>query len=458
MERRNVVTKSQWAGIITGAAAIGILMGLPGYVSGEEHHEKGPVSENRTAAPESRTGKPEPVSKEGVAARLNGFAFDLHAELRAEEGNLFFSPFSISSALAMTYAGARGDTAAQMAAVLRLPPADEGVHSKLGALVSELHARGEETDCALHVANALWGQRGLGFRPEYLELIKTSYDGDLRELDFKKDTEGARRTINAWVEEKTFEKIKNLIPRGILKKLTRLVLTNAIYFKGKWARTFDEASTRPAPFHSPTGEREVPMMHQTGRFGYTEDGAVQVLEMPYGTPDSGAASERSPERLSMLVVLPKDESSLGALEDSVNAEKLERWINRLRNEKVKVYLPKFKLTERFLLGKILQEMGMTYAFQTVEPSRADFSGITTEEKLAISEVIHKAFVDVNEEGTEAAAATAVVMARVVGGTFKPSTPVFRADHPFLFFIRDNGTNAILFMGRVVDPKASAEGS
>jgi serpin B len=256
-------------------------------------------------------------------------------------------------------------------------------------------------------------------------------------VDFIGAAEASRKTINAWVERQTKEKIKNLIPKGVLDSMTRLVLTNAIYFKGNWARQFKEDQTKDAPFILADGRKiETAMMNQTAEFGYMEVETLQGLELPYVDKE-----------LSMIILLPKALDGLGGLEEALNQENLSQWLARLYRRKVVVSVPKFKATSQFSLASVLTSMGMKDAFT----SDADFSGINGRKDLFISAVIHKAYVDVNEEGTEAAAATGVTMKLTSIGPSR--TPVFRADHPFLFLIRDNYSGSILFIGRVINPKA-----
>jgi len=373
--------------------------------------------------------------KKQTAEANTAFAIDLYAQLKKQEGNLFFSPYSISTALAMTYAGARGNTAAQMAEVLHFKLEPEVLHRAFGQLVADLNEQGKKGAYELAVANALWGQKGYGFLKEFLDLTRENYGAGLNEVDFAGATEAVRQRINKWAEDETRGKIKDLIPKGVLTIATRLVLTNAIYFKGNWASQFKKEATRDAPFTLLDGEKvDVPMMDQREDFGYMERETFQALELPYVG-----------EELSMVVLLPREVDGLTALEALLTAENLSEWLPALRKRKVQVYLPKFKMTSAFESSKALKSMGMTDAFSL---ALADFSGMNGgTEPLSISKVIHKAFVDVNEEGTEAAAATAVV---VHGGM---GAPTFRADRPFLFLIRDNKSGSILFMGRVVNPKA-----
>jgi len=385
---------------------------------------------------------PPPQDVTAAADGGNAFALDLYAELAPAKGNLFLSPSSIHTALAMTYVGARGRTATQMAKTLhftlgpkRLHPAFEGLLKKLRSPRTDYR---KKPAYELHVANALWGQTGYPWHDEFLRLAEAHYAAGLRQLDFRR-TEQARGEINGWVARQTKDKIKDLIPPGAITPVTRLILTNAIYFKSNWAQKFSEKATRDEAFRLSADKTvQTAMMHQQRRFGYTETDAVQVLALPYTYHD-----------LSMIVLLPKAVDGLPALEKSLTGKNLAAWLKQLRSHRVKVTLPKFKFTSRFTLARVLKAMGMADAFSRKE---ADFTGMATTERLSIDDVIHKAFVAVDEEGTEAAAATAVVM--VGTGMPRPTTPkVFRADHPFLFLIRHNRTGTILFLGRVTNPKA-----
>ena len=365
----------------------------------------------------------------------NAFAFDLYGRLREKEGNLFLSPYSFSTALGMTYAGARGNTKTEMAKVLRFGMLDEQLHGSFGSLISDLNDRQKSKAYQLTVANALWLQKGYPFHDAFLALTKDHYEAGLENVDYSRATEAARQTINQWVERKTNDKIKDLIKPGMLNRLTRLVLTNAIYFKGSWAEEFDKKRTRERPFTMLNGKKgQVSMMSRTDRFKYGKGDGFQILELPY-----------KEEELSMVVFLPDAVDGLAALEGKLNAENVEKWTKGMRKRRVYVGLPKFKMTVQFGLKDVLSSMGMIDAFLG---NKADFSGMTNVERLFISAVIHKAYVDVNEEGTEAAAATAVVME---GGAMPAPLPVFRADHPFFFMIRDNLTGSVLFMGRLTKP-------
>jgi serpin B len=397
-----------------------------------------------------------PMAKENMNKKIivegnNKFALELFTKLQSTKGNLFFSPYSISTALAMAHAGARNETESQMARVLHFPVSanrSTDLSSKLlldrpqfassfGNIVKDLNNRGQKGGYTLTVANALWGQKNYGFLEDFLELIETSYNGRLNEVDFVRDMETARKTINAWVEKKTNDKIKNLISEGVLDSMTRLVLTNAIYFKGNWARQFKENRTKDSTFTLADGQKiDVAMMNQKAEFGYMETDTFQALELPYVD-----------EELSMVILLPKQFDALDEFEKTLVQENLTQWLAKIHKREVVVFVPKFKMTSQFSLASVLKSMGMKDAFA----SGADFSGINGKRDLFISAVIHKAYVEVNEEGTEAAAATGVVMRLTSIGP--APIPVFRADHPFLFLIRDNLTDSILFIGRVANPKA-----
>ncbi len=358
------------------------------------------------------------------------FALDLYQRLRTREGNLFFSPYSISTALAMTYAGARGETARQMAQILRFLLDQEQLHPAFAWLEAHLAEVQKKGYVQLRVANSLWPHMGSALLDEFLTLTKRYYGVLITEVNYG-DTEAARRMINAWVEQETENRIKELIPGGMLDASTLLVLVNAIYFKGDWASQFEPDLTQESPFWVTPKERvPVMMMAQQHRFRYGKFDGLQVVELPYAGED-----------LSMVVLLPNEIDGLARLETDLTVENLDRWTSRLRERDVSVFLPRFEITLPFDLTETLRAMGMVDAFEN-----ADFSGMA-EGLLFIAAVLHKAFVKVDEEGTEAAAATAVIMAR---GVPEPP-PVFRADHPFLFLIRENATGSILFLGRVMNP-------
>lgn len=363
------------------------------------------------------------------------FGFDLYQELKDEEGNLFFSPYSISTALAMTYAGARGQTEREMAEVLHFSLEQKPLHFSFSELQSHLNTIQNKGNINLSIANSLWAQEGYHFLDTFFDLNKEYYGAGLNFVDFATKTEVARKTINIWVENKTQQKIKELIKPRMFDSLTTLVLCNAIYFKGDWLSQFDKKGTMDADFYiSPDEIIKVPMMSQKSKFKFKNFNDFSAIELPYEGND-----------LSMIVFLPKEIDSLAELERNLTNDNVKKWMDKLSNSyesEILVSLPKFKTTCEFELANVLAEMGMPDAF-----AGADFSGMTGKKDLFISKVIHKAFVDVNEEGTEAAAATAVVMERLA--ISRPLT--FRADHPFVFLIRDNQTGSILFIGRIVDP-------
>ena len=363
------------------------------------------------------------------------FALDLYQQMKGAEGNLFFSPYSISTALATTYAGARGNTARQMSRALHFTLEERRLHRAFGQLEAKLRAFAEKEKVELTVANALWAQKDYHFLEHFLDLVRKYYRAELNHADFKTAHESARGQINNWVERQTNDKIKDLIKPGVLNALTRLVLANAIYFKGLWGSQFDKRMTRDAKFWlDPDTTVDVPMMSQEHEFSYMENDQLQALELPYEGND-----------LSMILLLPKKRGGLAELESSFTTRTLRSFLAKLREQTVTVYLPRFKLTSTFSLQETLAALGMSDAFNQ---NTADFSAMDGSRMLYISAVVHKAFVDVNEEGTEAAAATGVV----VSVTAVPARPtVFRADHPFVFLIRDTHSGSILFLGRVVDP-------
>ncbi len=393
----------------------------------------------------SSAAAPEPPKPEALAALARdnaAFATDLYRKLSAAPGNLFFSPHSVSAALAMTWAGARGNTETQMAQTLHFTLGQQGLHPAFAALAQKLDRAQKEGALTLAVANSLWPQKQYPLLESYLTLVQTHYGASVTPLDFAGAAESARKTINRWVETRTRGKITQLVPPGVLDSLTRLVLVNAVYFKGKWAHPFKPAKTKPEPFHvSPARTVNAPTMAQTEDLRYADLDTFQLLELPY----AGGA-------LSMLVLLPKDPAGLPALEAALTAENLARWKERLAETNVQLFLPRFKTTAQFRLDDALQALGMPEAFA---PGKADFSGMDGRPGwLFIGAVIHKAFVDVAEEGTEAAAATAVSM-KCMALPPPPRQAVFRADHPFVFLIQENETGAILFIGRLSEPPPPA---
>lgn len=377
-------------------------------------------------------------STEDVVKGNTTFALDLYSKLKKEEDNLFFSPHSISTAIAMTYAGARGNTEKQMAKVFHFTLDQKELHPVFASIEAGLNAIQKKGNVQLSVANALWPQKDYVFLKDYLTLTKKYYGVSITPVDYKKAAEMARIAINEWVEQETNNKIKDLIAKGVLNASVRLVLTNAIYFKGYWASQFDEKRTKEAPFHLLSGESiQVPMMNHKEKYGYAEHEDFQILELPYVG-----------DELSMLVLLPKKVDGLKELEEELTVDTLEKWTRNISNNEVQVFLPKFKMDSQFDLSEVLASLGMPDAFIM---GKANFSGMDGTRNLFISAVIHKAFIAVDEQGTEAAAATAVSM--VFASVDQAPPPIFRADHPFLFIIRDNLTGSILFIGRIVNPTA-----
>ena len=384
---------------------------------------------------------------ESAVQASNKFCVDLHKHLQSDDNfqgkNLFYSSSSLSVALAMTYMGARGKTAAQLNKALHWEglPQDK-LHSEekvFLAVLQESNAKGNE----VQAANRLFVQKDFNLVQDFVKGTKEFYGAEIALVDYQKDAEGARRQVNQWVEEQTKQKIKNLIAEGVFNNLTRLTLVNAIYFKGFWQNQFDEKATYDQKFFSSKSKKmKVKMMHLTARFKHLRDAgklSCQVLEMPY-----------QGKELSMIVLLPHEIQGLPKLEEELTDDKLDEVIESLSKvypEKVEVSLPRFKFTQEFHLNNILAKMGATDMFSD---SDADFTGITAAYGLYVSRVIHKAFVDVNEKGTEAAAATAVVVKLRSPDVMKP--PVFRADHPFLFVIYHKKSRAILFMGRLIKPE------
>ena len=377
-----------------------------------------------------------PEGVEAIVNANNRFAFDLYSEYKSEKGNIFFSPYSISTALAMTYEGARGKTAEEMQAVLHIPEDAKIRRPNFAKIHNQINKANEKYE--LFTANALWAQENYQFLDEYFQTIEKYYGGKVTNLDFveEREREKSRLIINNWTEKQTNNKIKDIIPKGVFDNLTRLVLTNAIYFKGVWDVQFDKKDTKKENFKTISGQTvKIPMMKLTDsgeEFNYADINGVKILELSYEGED-----------LSMLLVLP-EENNLKNLENSITAEKLSEWKSGMMKREVDIYLPRFKFETKYFMGETLKKIGMPTAFS---PMNADFSGMTGKSDLYIGKVIHQAFVEVNEEGTEAAAATAVVME----SWGLSVTPVFRADHPFIFIIQQKETGNILFMGRVSNP-------
>ena len=372
------------------------------------------------------------------------FAFDLYQKLKTSEGNLFYSPYSISAALAMTYAGASSTTAALMATALHFNLSQEKLHPAFNWLDSELAKRGEGAEgkddegFRLNVVNAIWGQKGYGFKVAFLDTLAENYGAGLRILDFISEPDKSRVTINDWVNEQTEKRIQNLIAPGGITPLTRLVLTNAIYFNAAWENQFYEEATENLSFYLlDGGSVTVPMMKQTESLRYAKGDNYQAVELPY---DGG--------ELSMVILLPA-EGKFTEFENSLDYRQADRIFSSLKGKRVKLTMPKFEFESDFSLKQALSALGMAEAFS----GGADFSGITGNSDLFIGDVVHKAFVSVDENGTEAAAATAVIMLGSAPGP-KPEEPVtVTIDRPYIFLIRDIETGAILFIGRILNPEA-----
>jgi serpin B len=370
------------------------------------------------------------------------FSFDLYQALRTErDGNFLYSPYSISLALAMAYAGSRGETERQMAGTLHFSLQHERLHPAFNALAQELDSRSADAGgmdgqgFRLNVANALWGQEDYRFLPEFLDLLAANYGAEMRRLDFALEEE-ARKAINDWVKKQTEGRIEELVPPGIMDAATRLVLTNAVYFNAAWARPFDPRATRDGVFYLLDGSSvKTPMMHQVESFAYAEGPDYQVVELPYDGHE-----------IAMVILLPA-QGRFEAVESSLDAGRVEAMLDGLAEREMSLALPRFDFEAGFDLESVLAAMGMPQAFAP----QADFSGMTPEGEIFIGDVMHRAAIAVGEAGTEAAAASAVVM--------PPSgEPVdlmrVTVDRPFLFLIRDLQTGTMLFLGRVVDPRGS----
>ncbi|XP_078686715.1 leukocyte elastase inhibitor-like isoform X6 [Branchiostoma floridae x Branchiostoma belcheri] len=374
------------------------------------------------------------VRMEQLSAANTEFALSLYRQLCGDSGNVFFSPYSISVALAMTSLGARGSTEAAMKGTLCYKDMSNDVlHSTFSTLHQQLYASDKYT---LQTANRLYGEQTYSFLQDFLNATRKNYGAELASVDFKGAAEQVRGTINKWVEEQTKDKIKDLIPAGAVDAMTRLVLVNAIYFKGNWDKQFKAEMTQDMDFNINNNEKvKVPMMKMEEKFNYGEfqDQKFRVLELPYVEKE-----------LSMLIFLPDEVEGIRNLESALTATTLQTVSSQMYSTKVNLMLPRFKLEQDFSLGETLKKMGMGEAFS----DGADFSGMSAAADLFISEVVHKAFVEVNEEGTEAAAATGVMMrARMM-----PRPPMkFFADHPFIFLIRDNRSSSVLFFGKMQMP-------
>ena len=388
--------------------------------------------------------EPQPPMKKPANPEAAAFCIDLYKQLAAEKGNLFFSPFSIVTALAMTSAGAAGPTDAEMARVLHLDLDPAKRHAECASWARALDTAGDGLfkrpggGLETSTANALWCASQISFKKPFVTIATKEYQAEVRALDFKRNPDKAVDAVNDWVDDKTHGKIKKILTPDAVNAATALILTNAIYFKGDWAEPFKKESTRDMDFTLEGGSKiQCPTMVQGDPFNYAKREDFAVLEMPY----KGG-------RMSMVILLPNQIDGLPQLEKKLNVPLLNEAMNEMNRQKIIAYLPKFHAETRYQLSDYLQKMGMRMAFSQKE---ADFSGMTDDQPLFISSVIHKAFVDVDEKGTEPAAATAVTMEV---GSARPTQdpPIFRADHAFMYLIRDTQSGQILFAGRMADPR------
>ncbi len=375
--------------------------------------------------------------KNNISHNNNLFAFDLYERISAvENGNIFFSPFSISTCLAMTYAGSDGNTAEEIGKVFRFLANDTHFHSLYSQYIKTIKDNAGD-NIQLRIANRLWGEKQYKFLNTFIKLTETFYDAPMERLDFRYNPEQSRIFINEWIEKKTENKITELIPKGEIDGLTRLVLTNAIYFKGNWLIPFDTLLTKKRKFYiNHNNAVEVDFMHSgDNKYFYYENKNYKMLKLFY-----------SGSKQSMIIVLPHKNISISEIEKHINVDILFENLLLMKNHEVNVALPLFEITQPLNLGNILKEMGMREAFS----HNANFTKMSKTRDLYISSVVHKAFIEINEEGTEAAAATAVIM-RLTSVGPKAERKEFIADSPFLFYLIDDQTGAILFMGRVINP-------
>jgi serpin B len=382
-----------------------------------------------------------PVVVSDLADLVGGnsaFAWDLYQVLRGGEGNLFYSPASISLALAMAHAGARGETEEQMAQALHFALDPDRLHPAFNRLDLELARRGQGQGrdgqgFLLSIVNAIWGQEGTQFLAQFLDILAAQYGAGMRLLDFALAPERCRAIINAWASDHTEGRIQDLIPPGAIRRWTRLILTNAVTFRAAWSSPFETALTADDKFFRLDGsESIVPMMNQTESFAYVEGRRYRAVELPYDGVE-----------LSMVILLSKA-GAFEAFEAAVDAKQVEAIVQRLSHRRIALTIPRFRFASGFRLADALATMGMPVAFS----EDADFSGMTGKRDLFLADVIHKAFVSLDEEGTEAAAATAAVMVPIMAPRETPLE--LRVDRPFIFVIRDIKTGAVLFVGRVVD--------
>lgn len=357
---------------------------------------------------------------------MNQFMLDFYSTTTIPDKNSFFSPWGMLSAFSILYEGAKDQTADEIADVFYLSKNDSERRDSFETMQKSLNVNGTGYD--LRNANAIWIKTGFDIKDEFVNTSKKYYDSNVSEVNFPAD----ESIIDSWIEEKTNNKIKDLI-KGTTNQLTRLVITNAIYFNGTWQQQFEQSLTQDSEFRVNEGKSvSIPMMYMQSVFSYAETEDLQILSMPY-----------KGQRMSMLVLLPKE--NLDSIEKSITTEKLGEWKKSLQKQKIELFVPKFKLETTYDLVEIMKEMGIKLAF---EKNNANLSGISDLKPLFVTAAVHKAFVEVNEERTEAAAVTGIT---IRGGRSLPQLPIFRADHPFIFLIQDDETGLILFMGKVVDP-------
>lgn len=383
--------------------------------------------------PNGKHGVKETFVSEKATASINKFTFDIYKALANKKGNLFLSPYSISSALSMTYAGARGTTEAEMAKVIGL---DRSIHKNMGALIKEINSVPNDI-AKISTANAFWPAKEENLLPQFTATVKDAYGAKCTQLDYKSNPDAAAAVINRWVAAHTEDKIRDIIAKGVLTKDTLLTLTNAVYFKSRWAEEFEPANTKAELFRTtPRDSVKIPMMTRTGdRIKYARSAWGEIAELPY-----------THGRFSMLVMLPNPGHGFAVSESVLSSKVIAELTSKMTAKKVTVTLPKFKAEQSFDLSRTLSGMGMPSAFG----KGADFSGINGKRNMFIGGVIHKTFINVAEEGTEAAAATAVILSRMSMPTQEPPI-IFRADRPFIYLIRDNKTGLILFIGRYTTP-------
>lgn len=404
------------------------------------HSAAGPSAPSATGTPQAPVAPPAADAVKKLAVSSNALGFDLYKRHTKEPGNLVLSPASITTALAMTWGGAKGETAAQMQKVLHVEGSPREVMETSGRLVRSLED--PSRPIVFRVANQLFGEKTFSFERPFLDDTARAYGAPIEGVDFIGAPEPARARINEWVEGKTEKRIKDLVPSGGITGATRLVLVNAIYFLGDWELPFEKERTHDAPFSTgATTKKNVPTMAQTNHLRFAEKDGVSAIELPYAGGD-----------LSMLLLVPDQVDGLAALEGALDAQKLDGFVAALQTERIFLSLPKFEIAPAasFSLGRDLRALGMLDAF---DAGKADFTGIANpaspSERLSIGDVFHKGFVEVNEKGTEAAAATAVTMTKAAAAAERPRE--IRIDRPFFFVIRDNASGLVLFMGRVTDP-------